>query len=115
MESFKNLNTVLQKSSSGSLPSRQVQMSGYHSSRCWASSFSLLYPSTIIQSSIICLCLPLDLFPNIFPSIIVFNNDSPLRVCPIHFYCLVSIMRIRGIFLLQSFSILFHLSYVLTS
>src|SRR6218665_102417 len=50
------------------------------SSRCWASSLSFLYPSTIIQSSIICLFLPLDLFPNMFPSITVFNSDSPLRV-----------------------------------
>src|SRR6218665_2278220 len=53
-------------------------------------SFSFLYPSTIIQSSIICLGLPLDLFPSIFPSITVFKSDTPLRVCPLllsGFYC----------------------------
>src|SRR6218665_932901 len=47
--------------SSGSLPTRQVQMfGGRHSSRCWACSFSFLCPSTIIHSSIICLGLRTD-------------------------------------------------------
>src|SRR6218665_4102337 len=41
--------------------------------------------------------LPLDLFPVIFPSITVFNSDSPLRVCPIHFFCLVFIVRMRDL------------------
>src|SRR6218665_3010344 len=44
-----------------------------------------------------CLGLPLDLFPSIFPSITIFNSDSPLRVCPIHFFCLVFIVRMREI------------------
>src|SRR6218665_830689 len=82
-------------SSSGSLPSRQVQMSDF--SRHWAFSFSFLYPSPIIQSSIICLGLPLDLFPTIFPLIAVFNTDSPLRVCLIRFLCLVSIVHMRDL------------------
>src|SRR6218665_791194 len=67
------------------------------SSRCWASSLSFLYPSTIIQSSIICLGLPVDLFPNMFPSITVFNSDSPLRVCLIHFFCLDFIVHMRDL------------------
>src|SRR6218665_1928552 len=62
-----------------------------------ASSFSFLYPSTIIQSSIICFGLPLDLFPSIFPSITVFNSDSPLRVCSIHFFYLIFIVRTRDL------------------
>src|SRR6218665_2951978 len=62
-----------------------------------ASSFSFLYPSTIIQSSIICFGLPLDLFPNIFPLITIFNSDSLLRVCSIHFFCLVFILRMRDL------------------
>src|SRR6218665_1967997 len=41
--------------------------------------------------------LSLDLFPSIFPSITVFNSDSPLRACPIHFFCLVFIVRMRDI------------------
>src|SRR6218665_104890 len=32
-----------------------------------------------------------------FPSITVFNSDSPLRVCPIHFFCLVLIERMRDL------------------
>src|SRR6218665_2713239 len=41
--------------------------------------------------------LHLDLFPSIFPSITVFNSDSLLRVCPIHFFCLVFIVRMRDL------------------
>src|SRR6218665_1958643 len=44
-----------------------------------------------------CLGLPLDLFPSSFSSITVFNSDSPLRVCPIHFFCLVFIVRMRDL------------------
>jgi len=57
-----------------------------------------IYHSTIIQSSIICLGLRFDLFPNTFSSITVYNSDSPLRVCPINFFCLdFFIVRMRDI------------------
>jgi len=59
--------------------------------------FQLPNPSTIIQSSIICIGLPFDLFPNIFPSITVFNSDSHPRVCPIPFFCLVFIVRMMDL------------------
>src|SRR6218665_2693301 len=49
----------------------------------------ILPPSSSLAS--FCLGLPLDLFPSIFPSITVFSSDSPIRVCPIHFFCLVFI------------------------
>src|SRR6218665_1033633 len=75
----KRLGTNVVEYSSGALPS-------IGGSNVWRPLLSLLgfffQPSispTIIQSSIICLCLPLDLFPNIFFSITVFTSDSPLR------------------------------------
>ena len=84
--------------SSGSLPTRQVQMfGGRHSSRCWACSFSFLCPSTIIQSSINCLGLALNLLFNIFNSITFFNSDSPLRVCPIKFNLSVFIVHMSDL------------------
>src|SRR6218665_1755639 len=57
----------------------------------------LVLSASYIQSSIICLSLPLDLFPSMFSSITVFNSDSPLRLCPIHFFCLVFIVRMRDL------------------
>ena len=56
------------------------------------SAFYILPPS-----SIICFGLPLDLFPNVFTSISVFNSDSPLRAFPIHFFCRAFIVRIRDL------------------
>jgi len=41
--------------------------------------------------------LPLDVLPNIFHSIIVRDSDSPLRVCPTHFFCLDFIVRMRDL------------------
>src|SRR6218665_1750152 len=89
---------LLEQSSSGFLPSRQVQMFDVATPLVVGFPLSaFLYAPTIIQSSITCLGLHLDLFYNTFPSITFLSRDLPLRVCPIHFfcYCLVSSVRMR--------------------
>src|SRR6218665_1079334 len=82
---------------SSSLPSIQVQVSDVAIPLIVGLLLSASYSlPPVIQSNIICLGLPLDLFPNIFLSITILNSDSPLRVCPIHFFCMVFIVRMRG-------------------
>src|SRR6218665_3013388 len=82
-----------------------------HSSRCCAFSLSFPYPSSIIQSMIFCLGLPLPLAPSILPSNISLCRELPLRTCPIQFFCLVLITSIKDLFL-PPFSILLHSFYV---
>src|SRR6218665_3789894 len=83
----------------GSLPTRQVQMFDVAIPLVVGllRSASYILPPSSIQSRIICLGLPLDLFPSILPSITVFNSDFLLRMCPIHFFWLVFIVRMRAL------------------
>src|SRR6218665_2078524 len=77
----------------------------FHSSRCCAFSLSFEYPTSIIQSIIFCLGLPLPLFPSTLLSIISLRSELPLRMCPIQFFCLLLIISIKDLFL-PHFSIL---------
>src|SRR6218665_2209564 len=84
-------------SSSSSLPTRQVQM------------FDVAIPlvvELVLLASYTCILPPSSspasfvlVFLLIFfiASITVFNSDSPLRVCPIHFFCLVFNVRMRDL------------------
>src|SRR6218665_3965893 len=76
---------------SGSLPSRQVQMSDVATPvivGLLLLAFYILPPSSFPTSFVL---VYLDLLPRIFPLITIFNSDSPLRVCPIHFFCWFSV------------------------
>src|SRR6218665_3613192 len=67
--------------------------------------------SVIIQSSIICLGLPLVLcLSYIYPSMTVRSSQSLLVVCPIHFHCLFLIAHINALA-----SLIFSNIYVLSS
>src|SRR6218665_2005274 len=74
-------------SSSGSLPSRQVQMYDVATPLVVAMLLSVFYihPPSSSPASFVLVFL-LTNFPVIFPSITVFNSEFPLRVCPIHFF-----------------------------
>ena len=99
------------------MPSRQVQMSDVATPlvvRLLSASYMYILPPSCIQSSIICHGLPLNLFPNTFSSITVFNSESPLRVCRSTF-CLDFIVRLRDLSSPIVSYILLHLSYDLCS
>src|SRR6218665_1490645 len=83
--SFDYINNIVFFRSSAS---QQIQR--LHSSRCCDFSLSFPYPSSIIQYMSFCLGLPLPYLPSILPSIISFSIESPLRMCPIQFFCLVN-------------------------
>lgn len=84
-------------SSSGSLLPVRIgsNVRCWHSSRFWASSLSFLYPPVIIQSSTICLSLPLAHLPSILPLMTVLNSLFPIHSLS---YCALS-----GLFRVQSF------------
>src|ERR1700733_10865595 len=69
-----------------------------HSCRRPALSFSFLYPSSIIQSSIFIRGLPCVFFPSILPSNTSLRSDSPLIMCPQKLFCSLLIVSIRDLF-----------------
>src|SRR6218665_2971449 len=89
----------MKSSSSGSLPTRQVQMFDVAIPlfvELVLSAFYILPPSSSPASFV--LVFLLIFFLSFFLRLPFLNNsDSPLRVCPIHFFCLVFIVRMRDL------------------